>query len=151
MTTNWNNTKNKLEHKKYINNKYYKKQTRKEVDIVLTDANKKLRYYTNDIDPSPAEALIMMSLEKLKIRYLREVSFNSFITPNGGYYRFDFYIPSKNILIEYDGKEWHKDNPSDKAKDDFCKKYKIKLIRLDYKDYYKFTKVLKKKLKYEYK
>lgn len=59
--------------------------------------------------------------------------------------RFDFYIPSKNICIEYDGiqhykpidffggeSEFGKNKLRDKIKDQFCILNKIKLVRLPY-------------------
>lgn len=106
-----------------------------------------LEYFSTFNKPSIAEAKIMSNLNSLGISYTREVSFKDFKTSNGGYYRFDFFIPSKNIIIEYDGKEWHKDKESDTIKNEFCKTNNIKLIRLTSKHYYKLKETLKRRIK----
>lgn len=142
-TSNWNNFKNKLEHQKYIKNKYYNKIDRKRISTFKTKSNKRLEWFTSDIEASNSESLIMCALDNLNIAYFREVSFEGFKTGRGGHYRYDFFIPHKNILIEYDGREYHKNNPNDLSKTMFAKKHKIKLIRLNYKHYYIFDKVLK--------
>ena len=74
---------------------------------------------------------------------------------------FDFYLPEKNICIEFDGKqhftnkagwfgskkteeEFLKIKESEKIKLNFCKKNKIKLIRISYKEIDNINKKLKK-------
>lgn len=96
-----------------------------------------------EIEPSEAEKLIIAELTLLKIKFLREVSFGGFNTENGGSYRFDFFLPSYNLIIEYDGKEFHKDLTRDKIKNEFCKKYNITIIRLNSKHYFKMSETLK--------
>lgn len=47
--------------------------------------------------------------------------------------RYDFYVPSSNTIIEYDGKEYHADDKvrlRDAIKDKFAKDNKIRLIRI---------------------
>lgn len=51
---------------------------------------------------SKGEAMIAFVLDSLGIRYLREFKFLPF------QYRYDFYIPEKNILIEYNGIQHYK-------------------------------------------
>ena len=94
---------------------------------------------------SRGEKIISENLEKLNINYIREKKFNNcrdqMLLP------FDFYLPNYNICIEYDGighfipiKHWggikHLKYVQyhDKIKTDFCKKNKINLIRISYKD-----------------
>lgn len=60
------------------------------------------------------------------------------------YLRFDFYIPSKNLLIEYDGQQHFKPNDKfglkefqslkkhDAMKDDYVKKHNLNLLRIPY-------------------
>lgn len=43
---------------------------------------------------------------------------------------FDIFIPDKNIGIEYDGQNWHKDINRDLKKDKLCKENNITLIRI---------------------
>lgn len=62
--------------------------------------------------------------------------------------KFDFYIPQKNMYIEYDGiqhyeprsrfggeKEYLLQVKRDNIKNEYCKKNKIKLLRISYKNY----------------
>ena len=42
----------------------------------------------------------------------------------------DIFIPSINVGIEYDGRNWHKDNKKDKEKSEILKANNIKLIRI---------------------
>jgi len=46
---------------------------------------------------SIGENTIRLILEELNIKFIREYKISGF------QYRYDFYIPSKNLLIEYDG------------------------------------------------
>jgi very-short-patch-repair endonuclease/phage FluMu protein Com len=76
--------------------------------------------------------------------------------------RFDFYIPNKNLLIEYDGiqhfepvdfgginnEEIVKENFKnqqirDKMKNEYCKENGIKLLRIKYTDFKNIKKILK--------
>ena len=79
--------------------------------------------------------------------------------------RFDFYIPDKNLLIEYDGKQHFEpvdfsgNSPEqadenfknrkirDKIKNNYCKENNIKLLRIKYTDFKNIKKILKEKLK----
>ena len=71
---------------------------------------------------------------------------------------FDFYLEDYNICIEYDGiqhfkKSWFDDDESfelrkyhDDIKTNYCKKNKIKLLRINYKDFDNIEKILKEYL-----
>lgn len=110
--------------------------------------NKKLNYFENkEIPVSPAEQIIIYCLDKHRISYLREVSFQGFKSPQGGHYRYDFYFPTRNLIIEYDGKKYHKIGNNDNIKNIFCQRNKINITRLNAKHYYHLEKVLLKILK----
>lgn len=70
---------------------------------------------------------------------------------------FDFYIPSKKLLIEYDGiqhfepisfggdasKNFVQTKKNDLIKEEFCKKNNLKLLRIPYWDYSNIDSILK--------
>ena len=72
---------------------------------------------------------------------------------------FDFYIPNKNILIEYDGEQhfelkhafskegFYATQKNDKIKDKFCLDNNIKLIRIPYWEFDNIEKILDRELK----
>ena len=76
--------------------------------------------------------------------------------------RFDFYLPDKNIIIEFDGKQhfepvcfWHGIDAEkclesvkrrDKIKNDYCYNNNIKLIRIPYWEYDNIDKILASEL-----
>ena len=136
-TTDWNKVERNLENSQYLyskKNKYKSNNTKKV---------KELKYFTTDVEPSHAELKIILALTKFKVKYLREVSFKGFFTENKGHYRFDFYFPEKNLIIEYDGKEYHKDTTRDEIKNKFCKKNKIRLVRISSESYYNIEKSIR--------
>jgi hypothetical protein len=105
-------------------------------------------FVTEDICPSVAEQLIIDIFKKHNIEYLREVSFEGCISEKGYYYRYDFYLPSKNLVIEYDGKAYHKEgNTKDIEKNKFCENHQIRIVRFNNKHYYSLEKHLLKLLK----
>ena len=138
MNTDWNKVEQNIEESQYLYSKYNKKRLDNKKLKGL-----KLKYFTTEVEPSHAELKIILALKKLKVKYLREVSFKGFTTENKGYYRFDFYFPDRNLIIEYDGKEWHKDSTRDEIKNKFCKKNKIRLVRISSESYYDIEKSIK--------
>ncbi len=100
------------------------------------------------VKASPMEKMVASILRDLKIYYHREVSFkdlNPSKTPLG-YLRFDFYIPSANAVIEYDGKAWHNTEEQltrDHLKDEYCRAHGIKMIRLVAQDIPRMKEKLK--------
>lgn len=95
------------------------------------------RVYTNKI--SPAEKMISDILDLYGVEYFREVSFYGLQLPTGGYPRYDFFIPSLLLCLEYDGKLSHESAESkvkDELKNNFCKKNGLDIIRWDSKHYY---------------
>jgi len=89
--------------------------------------------------PSTGERLVMDVLEKHGLKYFREYSIR------GYRYRYDFYLPDLDILIEYDGpqhfrpiKHWGGDvmlstmQTNDKKKNEIARGAGIGLIRISY-------------------
>jgi hypothetical protein len=85
-----------------------------------------------------------MYLENHGILFVRQYS----ITYNGNNYRSDFFVPSKNIIIEYNGKqhyqpvgvfggakEFHRQQKRDRNVRDYCKENNIKLLEISYLQY----------------
>lgn len=108
---------------------------------------------------SPGEKFIEKELTKLKIDFKQEYIFEDCINPKTKrHLRFDFYIPSKNIAIEYDGVQHKKHCPEynisieqfksqqfrDQIKTKYCTDNSITLIRFDHLNKRKIRKVLTK-------
>ena len=89
---------------------------------------------TKNIKPSYMEKYLSDTLVKLNISFVKEVSFRGCFNPKTGYLlRYDFYLPEYNILIEYDGKDYHNTKSTkarDAIKNKFARSNNIKLIRL---------------------
>jgi very-short-patch-repair endonuclease len=93
--------------------------------------------------PSSYEAVVINILRAAAINFEREKHFKDL---RNGYYRFDFYIPSLNILIECDGeghfqyiKKFHKSKSDftkaqerDRLKNSYALAQGIKLYRIPY-------------------
>lgn len=100
---------------------------------------------------SLGEKKVKEALEQLGIDFIEQQRFDSCINFDTGYkLPFDFYIPSMNLLIEYDGEQhfrpWIYDRTEqdyegrlkrDRIKNQWSADNKIDLIRLSYKDYFK--------------
>ena len=84
---------------------------------------------------------IRLLLEELNIKFIREYKIPGF------QYRYDFCIPSKNLLIEYDGIQHFKPIPifggedsfkiikiRDKAKNKLAKLKKYNLLRISFRN-----------------
>lgn len=87
-----------------------------------------------DIKPSPAEKKLALKLIEYGVFFEQEIMFDKCINPiTGKRLRFDFYIPDKRILIEYDGVGWHDDADikyRDKIKESFAKSNGLTLYRI---------------------
>ena len=97
---------------------------------------------------SPTEKRIAQVLKSNNIEFIQECSFQGFGYPNFPY-RFDFYLPKYNLIIEYDGKHHLKNKVkvNDKLKNKFCKLNKIKIIRYNIKHYINLEEHVKKLIK----
>ena len=103
------------------------------------------------------EIRIKNYLEKTNINYIREKTFED--CSNNKKLRFDFYLPEKNIIVEYDGKHHYKPIDwfggeytlnkmiiSDNIKNEYCSKNNIRLIRIPYTQLKNIIDILKKEL-----
>lgn len=90
---------------------------------------------------SSYEDIVVTILKKEKISFVREKSFSDC---RGGKYRFDFFLPNLNILLEVDG-EYHfknirgvsvlkKQQEHDRRKNSYCLAKNIPLYRIPYYD-----------------
>lgn len=146
LTTNWN----KIEQTIFVKNtikEVFKKTKKSKKKVSKQVGIKEINYWvTEGIELSPTELIIVETLDFLKIEYLREVSFEGCYNPNtNGYFRFDFYIPSMNLVIEYDG-EHHKDEYfmwADGIKNTFLQQHNINLKRLNKKHFYNLRKEIR--------
>lgn len=92
------------------------------------------------------EANIQRVLEKNGIKFEKEKKFNDCITKEGYQYRYDFYLPQYNRLIEFDGEQhfgykgtgwdtkekFERTQASDKIKNQYAYIHNIDLIRIPY-------------------
>lgn len=77
--------------------------------------------------------------KKANIKFQREKTFSDL---RGGFFRYDFYLPSKNFLIELDGQfHWQpirgraallKQQENDRIKNSYCLAHQIPLYRIPY-------------------
>lgn len=90
------------------------------------------------------EKRIRLYLEKHHVLFIRQYS----IKYKDNNYKSDFYIPSKNIIIEFNGKQhyspikkfggakaFHKQQQRDKNVRDYCKNNNVKLLEISYLQY----------------
>lgn len=126
------------------NNKYHircKNCGREDVKwgITLIDSIVCCKYCDNG--GSKNEQLISMLLDKKNINYIREYA----VTYNEHNHRFDFYLPEKQAMIEYNGQQHYKPidffggekqfklrQNRDKEKQQFCEENNLKLIIFNY-------------------
>ena len=120
--------------------------------------NKKIRS-CGCLGNSIGENTIAQFLNKKNIKFFQEYSFKGCVGKANHPLRFDFYLPSYNCCIEYDGIQhfqekgtWAgKENESlekiqirDNIKNKYCKDNNIKLVRIPYTDYDKIEQILNK-------
>lgn len=97
---------------------------------------------------SKCELKIKYILDEKNINYEYQKSFRDFKNIKTGFpYRFDFFLPDSNIIIEYDGEHHYKPveiwggeeylkmvQYSDNIKNEYCEKNSIRLLRISYKE-----------------
>ena len=95
---------------------------------------------------SKGEKEISKALNSLNIKFIEQKTFSEcFSEKTGRMLKFDFYVPSKNLLIEYDGeqhfkpidffggkKEFDKRQNLDKTKNHYANDSGFKLLRIPY-------------------
>tara|TARA_R110000868_G_scaffold14414_2_gene67049 strand:+ start:45226 stop:45600 length:375 start_codon:yes stop_codon:yes gene_type:complete len=111
---------------------------------------------------SYGERMISKILKNLNISYIKEHEFKDCINPNTNQkLKFDFFLPKKNICIEYDGIqhfEYIKDfygNDQDKGqqkfdnqimkdeyKSEYCLNNNIRLLRISYNEIDKIRELI---------
>jgi len=103
-----------------------------------------------NVEPSPAENIIRTALNGFNYVFHTEVSFMGLKYETGHFARFDFWFPDLNLLLEYDGKEYHNTEDAkkrDKLKNQFAKTNRIKLIRFNSDHYHQMEEELFKALR----
>lgn len=103
---------------------------------------------------SRGETIIENFLTKSNIEYIPQKSFDDLIFKNK--LIFDFYLPTYNMCIEYDGiqhfepikifggvEKFHLQKMKDDIKNNYCFDKKIKLVRISYKDFDIIYEILK--------
>jgi len=113
---------------------------------------------------SKGEYRIKMWLDENSITYEPQKTFNNCINPDTKRrLKFDFYIPDKNLVIEYDGKQhfevsnfcndvelakelFEKVKKHDQIKNAFVNNNKINILRISYKEFNKIEEILKYEL-----
>jgi very-short-patch-repair endonuclease len=97
--------------------------------------------------PSAAEWQIINQLSLYNVEWYREVEFADNKSSDYGYYRYDFYLPTLGLVIEYDGVSSHateKRKTADAAKNRFCKTAGLRMIRYDRTHFYRMSAVIEK-------
>ncbi len=124
----------------------YKKDWRGYIDFLGCENSKE----------SIGEGLVKKYLEQNNVNFIREKRFKT--CRNIRELPFDFYLPDKNICIEYDGEFHYKNDgfggPSkldqqrknDEIKTNWCRENNINLIRISYKSKNRIFKILRSKL-----
>ena len=153
--------------KKFINIhgsefKFDKLEVQKANDIIIIYCNthgyynttqKKSLYLKNgcpNCSESRGEKMVRLFLEKNNLTFQRE-----YIIKSLGNYRFDFFIPSKNTIIEFDGKQHFQPIPffggiralrktkhNDYIKTMYCINNHINIIRIKYTDILNISDIL---------
>ena len=111
---------------------------------------------------SKGEDSIRKVLESYRIEYNAHKNFSDLIGLNGGLLSYDFYLPSYNLLIEFQGaqheysveyfggeKQFEQQIEHDRRKREYAKQHGIKLLEIWYYDYDKIEEILKNNLNLE--
>ena len=109
---------------------------------------------------SRGEKRVEMVLSRLGVEYIHQYKIASnFIFSENSSFKVDFYLPSYNTIIEYNGQQHYKEVPmfharnleQQKQRDAYLQKYcrenKIKLIEIPYWEFDNIENILKKALK----
>jgi len=105
---------------------------------------------------SKGERIIRKYLKNDNVKFKSEKSFINLRGLGGGLLRFDFFLSDHNICIEFDGRQhfdkkycettfksdYNKLKIHDRKKSRYCRKHKIKLIRIPYWDIKNINQIL---------
>jgi len=100
---------------------------------------------------SPMENRIANILKKNRVKFKQEISFWEGRNEQGGYYVFDFIVPGKRVVIEYDGAKYHstkQQKENDAKKSDLVRRSGFALLRLSRKHISALEKTILKFLKH---
>ena len=98
---------------------------------------------------SKGELKIANILKESGIKFRKQMYYDDLLSESGRHFRFDFFLPENNYLIEYDGEQhflcsergWHTKEDlrtvqkRDKIKNEYCANKDIPLIRIPYTQY----------------
>jgi len=140
----------------YINNRTKIKIICQEHGIFEQKVNSHLNNHgCPDCNVSKGELKIIEILNDKNINYIFQKSFDDCKNDNERKFKFDFYLPKQNILIEYDGKHHYEHNKYfgdiksfelikkyDSMKNDYAIINNITLIRIPYYNYKIIDKLL---------
>ena len=122
----------------------------------------KPKFFYKGTRVSKGEKAISIYLESLGIKFIREKTFIDCISRNNRLLRFDFYIPSINVIIEYDGEHHFKPINkgyrakyahertviNDKIKNKYIEDKGIGLLRITYKEFDDIKNIIDNLFKY---
>ena len=104
---------------------------------------------------SKGEAKIAQVLDKYDITYYSQKSFKGLVGVKNGLLSYDFYLPTKNMLIEFQGEQHYKpfdlfggeekykvQKEHDLRKKNYAKSHNITLVEIMYKDYVKIESII---------
>lgn len=115
-----------------------------ECDVVATSLIEGLTKSCGCLHSSIGESNIEQILITNNIKYEKEKTFNDLISSKNSKYRYDFYLPDYNRLVEFDGIQHYQPfgwiteerfkeiQNSDKIKNEYAKNKGISLIRIPY-------------------
>ena len=109
--------------------------------------------YTTKTKHSKNEIKIMEYLNSKNEFYITEMIFIDLVSDLNEFLRYDFYLPKRNTLIEFDGeyhdsdirnnpKQFHRLKEHDRMKDEYAEKIGIKLVRIHWSEKDNIEKIL---------
>jgi len=132
------------------------------------DLQKHIQICTGSRNISSGEMKVINCLEELGlyegIDYIHNSTFPELTLYSSKFLRFDFRLINHKIIIEFDGRQHFKpinfggiskeqalknfedQQVSDRIKDEFCKKFEYKMIRISYKQFPEILSILHKEL-----
>jgi DNA-directed RNA polymerase subunit RPC12/RpoP len=109
---------------------------------------------------SRGETRVRLTLDKLRVKYEEQKIFQTPIAPGQKHlFRVDFFVPGKNLIIEYNGEQHYiarrivtkksleRQQKRDEALRRFCKEANIDLLEIPYTDFKNIDSILYKKIR----